>query len=376
LRILVVTRSYPSDGDLYQYPFVHRRVLAYRAAGHQVAVFRPAEQSAPSEHCFDGVICRSGDRAALAAFAEEWRPEVVASHGFSETQWQALEPLAGRYPIRAWLHGSEIPEIARCKALWDTVGSYQSEALAVVEQRCEFWRRFLANMPDRFGLVFVSEAAVELARRDWGRSLGAAAVVHNPIDTNLFCYRPKAPADRFNILLIRPFDSWGYGNDLAVSAILKLADREGFEGLRFTIFGDGPLFEQTLEPIRHFKNVSINRGFLTQSQIAEQHRHHGIFIVPTRIDTQGVSRDEAMSSGLVPVTNSVPAANEFLDRNCGVLADAEDADGLAEGIWEMTENPALFGRRSVAAAGRVRQQSGSDIIIPRELELLRSAAYA
>jgi len=376
LRILVITRSYPSDGNLYQYPFVHRRVLAYRAAGHEVAVFRPAEQPEPSEHRFDGVTCTTGDRGALAAFAEAWRPDAVASHGFSETQWHGLEPLAGHYPIRAWLHGSEIPEIARRKALWDTEGAEQASALEALRRRCNFWDRFLHSVPDGFGLVFVSHAAVELARKDWGERLGAATVIPNPIDTELFRYEPKAPINRFGILMIRPFDSHGYGNDLAVAAILRLAEREGFDRLSFTIAGDGPLFDQTLGPLRELDNVTIRRGFLTQQEIAEQHRQHGVFLVPTRIDTQGVSRDEAMSSGLVPITNSIPAAREYLDDLCGVLAPLDDAAGLADGIWEMIENPGLFQRRSAAAASRVRRQSGADLIIPQELALLRAAVDA
>lgn len=35
------------------------------------------------------------------------------------------------------------------------------------------------------------------------------------------------------------------------------------------------------------------------------------FWFPTRMDTQGVSRDEAMCSGLVPITNKVAAVPEF-----------------------------------------------------------------
>ena len=376
LRILVVTRSYPSDGNLYQYPFVHRRVLAYRAAGHEVTVFRPGELESSSDHRFDGITCTTGDGEALSALAAHWRPDVVASHGFSETQWQALRPLIGRYPIRAWLHGSEIPEIARRKAMWDSEGAEQSAALGALRRRCDFWDRFLAEMPDHFGLVFVSQAAVELARTDWGERLGATTVIPNPIDTDLFRYVPKAPSDRFNILMIRPFDSYGYGNDLAVATIQQLTDRDGFDRLRFTIAGDGPLFDRTLEPIRHVDNVTIHQGFLTQTQIAEQHRQHGIFLVPTRIDTQGVSRDEAMSSGLVPLTNAVPAALEYVDEMCGVLAPAEDASALAEGIWQMVEDPLLFQRRSTAAASRVRRQSAADLVIPAELALLQEAACA
>ena len=83
-----------------------------------------------------------------------------------------------------------------------------------------------------------------------------------------------------------------------------------------------------------------------------------------------------MASGLVPVTNGVPAVEEFVDQGCGVLAPVDDADGLAKGILEMVDDPDLFLRRSAAAADRIRRQSGTDLIIPQELALLRSGAYA
>jgi glycosyltransferase involved in cell wall biosynthesis len=203
--------------------------------------------------------------------------------------------------------------------------------------------------------------------RDW-------TVIHNPIDTQLFEYRPKAANDRFNILMIRPFDSFGYGNDLAASAISSLSGRAGFDRLRFTIIGDGPLFDATLQPVRHLPNVRIEQRFLTQAEIAGRHRDHGIFLVPTRIDTQGVSRDEAMASGLVPVTNATGAVTEFTDRHCAALAPANDAEALAEGLWEMVEDGSLFARRSAAAAERVRRQSCRNLVIPRELALLGAAA--
>jgi glycosyltransferase involved in cell wall biosynthesis len=376
LRILVVTRSYPAPGDLYQYPFVHRRVLAYADHGHEVAVFRPADQPAQSEHRIDGVTCRTGSPEALAAFAAEWRPDVVAAHGFSETQWPALAPLVEHYPIRAWLHGSEIPEFARCKVEWDLEGEKRAAALEVIERRRRFWREFLRAPPARFGLVFVSHAAVGLFRHDLSDALEANTVIPNPIDTDLFRYQPKAAAHRFQVLMLRPFYSRGYGNDLAVSAILQLSEQAGFNRLRFTIVGDGPLTDRTLAPIRHLGNVAIERGFVTQARIAELHREHGIFLVPTRIDTQGVSRDEAMSSGLVPVTNAIPAVREFVDRECGELAPPEDAGALALGIRRMVEEPALFEARSAAAAARVRRQSAAALVVPQELAVLRAAANA
>ncbi len=372
LRILVVTRSYPAEGNLYQYPFVHRRVLAYREAGHDIVIFRPSNKR--GEHRYDGVTCQSGGGDLLAAFAADWRPDVIAVHGFSEAMWEALEPLAGDYAIRAWLHGSEIPGIARFKARHDGNEAERAAAMRTIDHRLAFWDQFLTNPPARFGLVFVSNSAVELAREDWGSRLLEWTVIHNPIDTELFGYQPKLAADRYNILMIRPFDSHGYGNDMATEAISMLSQRDGFDRLRFTIVGDGSLFDTTVAPIRHLSNVHLDRRFLAQQEIASLHRENGIFLVPTRIDTQGVSRDEAMASGLVPVTNAAGAVPEFVDDVCGALAPANDATALAEGLWEMVQDAGLFCRRSAAAAHRVRRQSCKELVIPQELELLKEAA--
>jgi len=376
MRILVVTRSYPAPRDLYQYPFVHRRVLAYAAASHDVAVFRPAAQAGLTSHLFDTVTCHSGDAGAFQEFVAGWQPTTIAAHGFSEQMWPWLEPVSKTIPILAWLHGSEIPEFFRRKAVRIADPAARAKALDAVRKRCDFWIRFLGSRPALFRLVFVSNSAVELARQDFGEMLGARdfTVIPNPIDTDLFAYQPKAPEDRLRILMIRPFDSLTYGNDLAVSAILRLAGRKGFDRLRFTIIGDGPLFDETLRPLSGLAEVRVERRFLTQAEIAAEHRRHGIFLVPTRLDTQGVSRDEAMASGLVPVTNLIPAVAEFTDATCAGLAPPDDANGLAEVLWAMNEDPALFLRRSQAAAERVRRQSGHRRIIAAELDLLEEAA--
>lgn len=373
MRILVVTRSYPSADDLYQYPFVHRRVLAYREAGHDVVVFRPSVGGS-TEHVYEDVTCRSGDAAALNGIVADVRPDVIAAHGFSDDMWPYLKSVSAHLPVRAWLHGSEIPAFFRFKAERIIDGGERLAALRAVESRREFWRDFLKRKPSTFKLVHVSESAAQLFREDMALGEDEFSVVHNPIDTGLFSYLPKSATDRFRVLMIRPFDSPSYGNDLAVYAIMKLAERNGFDRLTFTIIGDGPMFDETLAPLRGLENVSIERRFLTQAEIVEQHRRHGIFLVPTRLDTQGVSRDEAMASGLVPVTNFVSAVPEFVDASCAGLAGSEDSAGLADALQALVADPSLFLAKSQAAAQRVRGQSGIEIIVPRELALLAEAA--
>ena len=135
------------------------------------------------------------------------------------------------------------------------------------------------------------------------------------------------------------------------------------------MIGDGKLFDEVLEPLSGFNNVYIERRFLTQREIAAMHREYGIFLCPSRMDTQGVSRDEAMSSGLVPVTNAVAAIPEFVDETCGMLAPPEDAAELAEAIEKLYQSPELFSAMSAAAAARVRRESSSAKTIDLELRL-------
>lgn len=376
LRILVVTRSYPAPGDLYQYPFVHRRVLAYAERGHEVAVFRPAV-GASRAHDYEGVTCTSGDREALGAVARDFQPDVIAAHGLSETMWPSLEPLSASVPIGAWLHGSEIPDFFKQKAMTIASAGERARAMVELEERLAFWRNLLEEAAARLKLVFPSRSAVAMMREDTGDRLREAehAVIPNPIDTDLFAYAPKSEDQRFRVLSIRPFDSPTYANDLSVAAILHLAQRPGFERLHFTIIGDGPLFDEILRPIVHLSNVTIRRQFLTQREIGLEHARHGIFLVPTRLDTQGVSRDEAMASGLVPVTNAIAAVREFADEDCAALAAPEDASGLADELWRMVEAPGLFQQRSAAAAERIRAQRSNERIIPAELSLLAEVAH-
>jgi glycosyltransferase involved in cell wall biosynthesis len=140
-----------------------------------------------------------------------------------------------------------------------------------------------------------------------------------------------------DVLFLATHESFVALNDLAVAAVLALRDKPWFARMRFTFVGDGPLFEAILAPLRPLANVSIRRGFLRQEEIARLHGEHGVFLVPTRLDTQGVSRDEAMASALVPVTNTVYAVPEFGDAHCAGLAPADDAAALAREIAAMVE---------------------------------------
>ncbi len=376
-RRLVLTKQYPAPDDLYRYGFLHSRVRGYRAAGMDTDVFRLSTEGGAPFRRFDGVNVMTGDFVQLDALLASGRIDHVLAHLIDPAMWSVLSRHLDRVAVTVWVHGAEVQHWRRRAFEFERLSPAEIERQkALSDQRMAFWRGVMENPHPNLKLVFVSRHLAEEVMEDVGVRLpdSAHAIIHNPIDADLFAWRPKPAEQRARILSIRPYASRVYANDLSVAAILKLAREPFFKELSFRLIGDGPLFEETLAPLREMANVTIERGFLTQPQIAALHREHGVFLCPTRMDSQGVSRDEAMASGLVPVTSAVAAVPEFVDDDCAVLAPPEDADALAEGIAALWRDPDRFLRLSAAAAARVRRQSAADIVIPQEIALIERRA--
>jgi glycosyltransferase involved in cell wall biosynthesis len=373
-RHLLIAKNYPSYDDLYKHAFVHRRAVEYaRRLGVAVDVFRIGTEGLHFYE-FDGIDVIHGQADHLRAILRSGSHESLLVHVLDERTWDVLQEFSDRYRVYIWAHGSEIQSASRREC--DHVDeATRTRAIALGDRRMAFWRNIFREAHPNLEFVFVSAWSAADAMADIGVELPPESyrVIHNFIDTELFAYQPKPAAQRTRILSIRPFSSNVYANDLSVAAILQLSTRPFFDELEIRIVGDGPLFEATVAPLRQFPNVIIEQTFLTQVQIAALHRDYGVFLVPSRMDSQGVSRDEAMSSGLVPVTNRVAAIPEFVDDACGLLVEPDDASGLAAAIERIYHDPALFEQLSAAAAARVRAQCGYEATIAREIALFDTA---
>lgn len=367
---LILARGYPSRERLYHYSFIHRRVKAYKASGLEHAVFRWSNGPLTFDE-FQGVDVIEGGSEHLAGLVQDNQFESIEVHPLYPEIWAQLEELVGRVRMNIWVHGAEIQPWYRRPFNYPS-GPLRERAVRATATRLAMWRRIFSMRHPNIHLVFVSEYLARQAMADVGVDLmpWQYSIIHNFIDPDVFEYKEKDPAQRTKILSIRPYNSPVYANDLAVRAVLDLAQDPIFKDLQFLFIGDGELFDETLEPLRRFPNVEIRRGFLTQQQVAELHKQYGLFLVPSRMDSQGVSRDEAMASGLVPLTNAVAAIPEFVDDSVGIVAPPEDWRMLAEGVRQMYHNPEAFLALSRAASERVRAQSGYQATIAREIALI------
>lgn len=369
-QYLVLTNNYPSYQNLYRNGFVHSRIKGYSERGVNVDVLCFREKEKLDFREFEGQDVLTGDGSVLGKMLASGRYKTVLVHFLSPAMWEVLARHIERVRIVCWLHGAEIHPWHRRAFNYSNDAQLQMAKLES-EKRMGFWDTVLKPMHANLHLVIVSKTFAREIMEDVGVVLDESqfTIIHNPIDTDTFNYVEKSAEQRKNILSVRPFASRQYANDVSVNAILKLSEKEFFNELEFRIIGDGVLFDEVLEPLRNFKNVTIEQRFLTHRQIAELHKEYGVFLCPTRWDSQGVSRDEAMASGLVAITTDIAAVPEFADETCAFITAPDKPEAIAGAIEEIYYmQPAKFTQFSKAASERVRNKTAASLVVMKEIK--------
>lgn len=369
---LILSNQYPSPQALYRNMFVHKRVTAYRDEGFLCDVMRMNIYCENKFSEFENINVVEGQADRLGNILSSGYIDTVCVHFLDRSMWEVLKQFGKKIRIVVWLHGSEIQPWWRREYNYTTPAELEKEK-EESSVRQAFWKEVFSEM-NQYNLhfVFVSQYFADEIFEDNGVNLpkGKYSIIHNCIDTKMFSYVKKDPEQRKKMLSIRPYASNKYANDLTVKSIIELSKEPFFKELQFRIIGNGDYFDKITAPLKKFSNVTLEKTFLRQEEIARLHKEYGVFITPTRMDAQGVSRDEAMSSGLIPVTNAVTAIPEFVDATCGILAPGENYHKMAEGIKELYYDEELFMQMSENAANRVRNQSSPRHTINKEIELI------
>lgn len=373
-KTLVLTNHYPKAEDLYRNMFVHKRLMAYKEAGNLFDVMRMNMYANDEYREFEGINIVEGQSAELANILERGNIDTVCVHFLDTLMWTVLKNYLDKIKIIIWSHGSDIQPWWRREYIYQTEEELK-EGKKQSESRMNLWNEvFDMSKGKNIHFVFVSQYAADIVMEDYKRTIPSDkySIIHNCIDTNMFSYIEKDSEQRKKIVSIRPYASTIYGNDIMVKTILELSKNKYFNELTFTVIGDGILFNKITKPLKKYKNVILRKEFLRQQDIANLYKEHGIALIPTRGDTQGVSRDEAMSSGLVPITNSVAAIPEFVDESCGMTVDNEDYIAMAQAIETLFYDEKLYCDLSENAAKRVRMQTSKEYTISKELKLINN----
>lgn len=403
LSALVLTDRYPSPERLYANMFVHQRVLGYQARGLDVAVFVCREGLPEGGYRFEGVDVATGSPEDLRARLLQGGYGCLLVHFLGDAIMDAIERSETPAPIFVWMHGYEAMSWLRRWFFFDLGGllrrgrakgtpadpaqpaasgaaaphkslGYYARKLTAQVFHLRRLRAFLRRHSAQVQVVFVSRWLRGIVSRDVGLPAGLRThVIHNPIDTDAFAYVPKTAEQRFKLLSIRSFANRKYANDITVKAIGMLSRKDYFDRLDILVAGDGPLFERVTAPLKRFANVRVQRRFFTQGEMAALYREYGVFLCPTRMDTQGVSMGEAMTSGMVCVSSDNSAIPEFLPGNAGFRT--RGARGVADTVDFLVKNAERYAILSENAAAAVRVKCAATDILKQELELISSAMH-
>jgi glycosyltransferase involved in cell wall biosynthesis len=309
----------------------------------------------------------------------EFKPDAILVHFALGRIIKHILTKDSKTPTIIWVHGYEALGWYRRLFNFDplVLKTYYKLLSLIFRNTIQlyFFRQLIkfANHNKNIDLVFVSEWMKGIAAKDCLIKINNSVIIGNPIDDSLFYYLEKNENMRFNILMIRPFNSKKYGTYLVTEALIILRKNPIFENLNFTIVGKDAEKSKLFSHFRDAKNVIIKGTFLDQKSIKALHDQHGVFLAISRQDAQGVSMCEAMSSGLAIISSNNTAIPEFIpDYQGGLLSNNTPSD-IANKILEIIENKALFLKLSKQGSEFIRKKVGFESIINQELNVINKS---
>lgn len=372
--LAIICPVYPGGKRAYGGEFVMRRVEAYldRHGIKPTVIEVSVNNSEPMRHMVDGIDVLRVDPKTLGQVIKISRIDIFGVHSMEKPVWEQIEPHLKSTPLILWVHGFEARDWRELKFNFTAA---QLKTLAPRLDAASMERR--ATMRAAFAHpqvtpIFVSKFMQGVAEKFAGVPAERSHVIHNMIDPETFPFREKDPELRKKVLWIRSFAARNYSNDISRNFVLALSQTPAFKDTEISIFGDGALFKESTDPLKGFSNVRITQGFLDTKQLREQHATHGVMLVPSRWDSQGLTCGEAMAAGLVPLTSRVAALPEFVDKSIAVMADFNDHEGLVDGYLGLLSDPERFLAMSHAGGRRSIAQCGPEKTVDREVSMIRN----
>lgn len=378
MRIAIISDEYPRPDLIYGDVFVHARAKQYLKSAEVLVVGH--KPTLPSDSRYEYESIPVVITPELGVFQDElikYNPDVVVVHFMNQAYMNIL--LSLNKPLLVFIHGYEATSWVRRAMNYNAPGDlpYLFKYIKNNRKQISAMKRFMkaAILRNDIQFVFVSQWIKNAAENDLGISIVRSQVVPNGIDTNLFAYEEKIPNDRLNILLIRSFIARNYANDISVDAIIELSKKSFFEKLNFTIYGEGYLFRPLMNKLKHFSNVEIHNTFIQNNIIPSIHKKHGIFLCPSRLDTQGVSMCEAMASGLVPIASPIGGIPEYATDLISSF-QVKTAKQIAEKIEYLYHHSDVFLSMSKQARREIIEKCDLTTTVAREVELINNLKTA
>lgn len=377
-NILLLTPGYPSEGDKYNCAFVHTRVKEYNKLGWKVDVAMVNETLIKKTYfySFEGIKVVATGYNDVRKILQERKYDKILIHFFDEKYAQILDASdLSSTNVFLYSHGADTmywdwPQIA---AKYFEKETYIDETLRKKFKTKDQVIKKYNNMPN-VKWVFVTKWTQKNSEKLLGIKYKNACVIPCLVDEKEFKYTKRNPESRKKICMIRKFgDINTYSIDINVRVILELSRRPFFKDLEFSIYGDGPMHDILLAPLRKFDNVHIYKRFLSHKEMAELYKTHGISLFATRYDSQAVASCEAAMAGSVVITSKGVGVSQFISEKIGTYCETENFKQYADKIEELYYDEMLFLDKSKQMHESVMKTCGYNQTIKKDIDLIENA---
>ncbi|GGA98404.1 glycosyltransferase [Macrococcus hajekii] len=378
-KVLVVCNAYPSEDNIYRNGFIHRRVKAYQKRNIEAEVFYLHVTALEEvEYDYDGVHVTMGNEAHYRRYLQAHHNEYVSFliHFINPHMYDPIIEYVSNPKIVVWIHGFEAEAWHR---RWFNFLSSSQELKAILNKSTDYYEKQLQFMnslyrEDQVDITFIHVSQWfkdHIADVDAKYSPQNYQIIPNIVDSKVFDFVQKKREGKLKILSIRPYASYKYANDQVRDAIILLSKKPFFKDLEFHLYGEGKLYAEITGPLKTYDNVFLHNTFLEQKDISRIHKEFDVFLCPTRLDSQGVSMCEAMSSGLAVVASDITAIPEYVEHNVsGLLAEPESPASIAYQIERLYFNSYLLEDISYQAAQSIRQKASEEVVIDKEVKVI------
>lgn len=226
-----------------------------------------------------------------------------------------------------------------------------------IDPKIKFWAQ---NTYKDLDLLLVVSSALQMNIK---KNFGVDSVVVNNMVGQEFLEETldrteNVKDDRFRFIAV--------GNLLPVKGydvLIKAFAKSGLtkEGCMLTIVGEGKE-RQNLESLVRasgLEGVVTLPGRKNRSEIIGMLRESDAFVLSSRTETFGVACIEALSQGLPAIATRCGGAEDFINKENGILLNADDVEALAEAMCFMHEHRAEYDSARIAEDCRSRFSSGT-----------------
>lgn len=343
MNLAIITVRYPQKNEPYNHMFVHVRAKYFKQMNVNVEIFVPSNSN--SNYEYEGIKVHQISSKEIIKRTELFDLtylHLLNSYFFIKNGGNKIYQylLKEKKPFAMYIHGTEI--LRYPNYLFDFSLSPKGILKYIY---VNFWNS--ARMKQFFSITNKRNNSLFLFPSYWMKkhtekvlkvSLNSFQIIPNGIDIKHFTYSNKFE-NRHKLLMIRPLSDMKYGFDMGIEIMKHLP-----EEYTLTIYGKGKYeisCQRLINKYNLSKRVFIKNNFIERENLPELFSHYGLFIATTRFDSQGVIMCEAMSSGLLTISNPVTAIPEFIKDGVTGITDVS-MEKIAKKIITITNDKELY----------------------------------